>query len=176
MQLRTTAPQRTAIRTTPLVLLATLLALPVVPRTSRADALPGIIETVVGGRTGDGHMAANAIVDPRGLAFCPRVVGGAVDLYIADGKGNRVRRVDAVTGVVSTIAGTGVPGFAGDGGPATEAQLSFPLDIACDASGTIYVADGFANRRVRKVDRNAQLPATANTSSPATTSSQRRRR
>ncbi len=138
------------------VLLAAAVVCPV-----RADDLPGVIETVVGGGNGDGHSSLSAVVDPRGLAVCPRGPGGRLDLYIADGKGNRVRRVDGVTGVVSTVAGTGVAGFTGDGGLATDAQLSFPLDVACDANGNTYLADGFSNRRVRKIDRAGYISTVA---------------
>lgn len=116
---------------------------------------------MVGGGNGDGLSAMNAIVDPRGLAICKGATGGVADLYIADGTGNAVRRVDGVTGLVSTVAGTGADGFAGDGGLATDAQLSFPLDVACDASGTIYVADGYGSRRVRKIDRSGHITTIA---------------
>ncbi len=131
------------------------------PRSATADAPPGIIETVAGSHNGDGLTAVNAIVDPRGLATCQRVSGARPDLYIADGKGHRIRRVDGVTGVVSTFAGTGAAGFSGDGGPATQAQVSFPLDVACDANGNVYVADGWSNRRVRKIDTSGRIDTVA---------------
>ena len=151
---------RPATRAWCLLLGCVLLAPTAVP-SACAGAPAGIIETVVGGGNGDGLSALNAIVDPRGLATCKRATGAIADLYIADGKGNAVRRVDSVTGLVSTVAGTGAGGFAGDGGLATDAQLSFPLDVACDASGTIYVADGYSNRRVRKIDRSGHISTIA---------------
>ena len=139
------------------VLLGCVLVAPTAVPSECLAAPAGIIETVVGGGNGDGLSAMNAIVDPRGLATCKRATGTVADLYIADGKGNAVRRVDGVTGLVSTVAGTGASGFAGDGGLATDAQLSFPLDVACDASGTIYVADGYNTRRVRRIDRSGHI-------------------
>ena len=131
------------------------------PRGARADEVPGIIETVVGGSNGDGRSAKTALVDPRGLAICQRADGAAPDLYIADSMNNRVRRVDGVTGVVSTVAGTGAEGFAGDGGLAVDAQLSLPLDVVCDTNGTLYVADGWSNRRVRKIDGGGRISTIA---------------
>jgi len=152
---RATTSSRPSSRAWCLLLGCVLLVPTAVPSAWGAPA--GIIETVVGGDNGDGLSAMNAIVDPRGLAICKRAAGPVADLYIADGKGNAVRRVDSVTGLVSTVAGTGAGGFAGDGGLATDAQLSFPLDVACDASGTIYVADGYSNRRVRKIDQSGHI-------------------
>lgn len=144
-----------------LVLASGVLVAVFAPRALRAADVPGIIHTAVGGGNGDGLAAMKTIVDPRGLAICQRVAGAPPDIYIADGRGNRVRRVDGVTGVVSTVAGTGVAGFAGDGGLATDAQLSFPLDVVCDANGTVYVADGWCNRRVRKIDTSGRISTIA---------------
>jgi sugar lactone lactonase YvrE len=107
---------------------------------------------VVGGSNGDGGPASNAIVEPRGLASYQRVLGAPPDLYVADAAGRRIRRVDGVTGIITTVAGTGVAGFAGDGGPAAAAQFSVPVDVAVDATGNLYVADFGQNRRVRKID------------------------
>jgi sugar lactone lactonase YvrE len=132
-----------------------------------ADLAAGVISTAVGGSNGDGERASNAIVDPRGVAACPGVPSLAADLYIADGKGNRVRKVDGLTGLVSTVAGTGASGFSGDGGPATQAQLSFPVDVDCDSNGNLYIADGRNNRRVRRVDSTGRITTIAGNGSPA---------
>ena len=130
-------------------------------RSPATAAVAGEIRTTVGGSNGDGGPATNAVVDPRGVAACARLPSLPPDLYIADGKGNCVRKVDALTGVISTVAGTGVPGFSGDGGLAVQAQLSFPVDIACDANGNLYIADGGNNHRVRKVDTVGRITTVA---------------
>ena len=72
------------------------------------------------------------------------------NVYVADRLDHRVRRIDAA-GVITTFAGTGASGYGGDGGPATEAQLSYPTGIAVDAAGIVYVADR-SNHRVRRID------------------------
>ena len=82
---------------------------------------------------------------PAGVA-----VAGDGNLYIADRLDHRILRVDA-RGIVATAAGTGRSGFAGDGGPAVRARLSFPAGVAVDAAGNLYIADSL-NRRIRKVD------------------------
>jgi sugar lactone lactonase YvrE len=99
------------------------------------------------GFSGDGGQATAAEIDsPYGLAF-----DTAGNLYIADTHNQRIRRVDATTGIITTVAGTGVPGFAGDGGVATSAQMSLPRGIAVDSSGNLYVADA-RNHRIRRID------------------------
>jgi sugar lactone lactonase YvrE len=113
-------------------------------------AKPGTIVTVAGtgepGYAGDNGPATKAQVQPGGLAF-----DGAGNLYIADWVNDRVRKVDAVTGIITTVAGTGKPGFSGDGGPATAAQLNRPWLLVVDGAGNLYISD-FYNYRVRKVD------------------------
>ena len=116
-------------------------------RIRKVDAA-GVISTVAGDGTqgfgGDGGPATAAqLSSPQGVA-----VDGAGNLYIATG--NRIRKVDAA-GMISTVAGDGTPGYGGDGGPATAAQLNFPRDVALDGAGNLYIADLF-NRRIRKVD------------------------
>src|SRR5215813_4355953 len=111
---------------------------------SASAAVSGTIETYVGGGNGDGDAAVNAAIDPRGVV----TVGSASspDLYIVDGKNNRVRRVDGDTKEIETVAGDGVAGFDGDNGDARNASLNFPLDVAIDSSGNIYIADQNNNR------------------------------
>ncbi len=70
------------------------------------------------------------------------------DLYIADGYNNRVRKIDAQTGIITTVAGTGAPGISGDGGLATNATLSLPHAISLDGAGHLYVADSVGVRRI----------------------------
>jgi len=81
---------------------------------------------------------------PEGIA-----VDSAGNVYVADAADNRVRKI-APDGSIHTFAGTGVAGFAGDGGPATAAQLNQPYGVAIDRAGNLYIAD-LGNARVRKV-------------------------
>jgi sugar lactone lactonase YvrE len=73
------------------------------------------------------------------------------NMYIVEMKNHVVRRVDAKTKVISTIAGKGRPGFGGDGGPANEALFNQPHSIALDGTGALYVAD-IGNHRIRRID------------------------
>jgi sugar lactone lactonase YvrE len=93
---------------------------------------------------GDGGPANSATLN-HASAVASDLEG---NLYIADTINHRIRRVDAATGLISTIAGTGVNGFSGDGGPALAAQISFPAGIAVDGSGKVYFTDE-SNNRVR---------------------------
>jgi uncharacterized protein (TIGR03437 family) len=118
----------------------------------RRVAPNGVITAFAGagdhGFGGDGGPAVRAALDfPAGLA-----VDAAGNLYIADQHNDRIRRVSP-DGMITTVAGTGEPGFSGDGGPATGAQLDYPADVALDAQGNLYIADMY-NNRVRRVDRN----------------------
>jgi sugar lactone lactonase YvrE len=120
-------------------------------RVRRVDAVTGIITTVAGtgtaGDGGDGGPAAGAALDhPSGVA-----VDAAGNLFIADYYNFRVRRLDAATGVITTVAGDGSYGFAGDGGPATAASLSLLYGVAVDAAGNLFLTDT-SNFRVRRVD------------------------
>lgn len=110
--------------------------------------LAGIVTTVAGtgeqGFAGDGGPATGAQLDsPAGVA-----VDAAGNIYIADTHNQRLRRVS--NGTITTIAGTGVPGFSGDGGAAASAQLSTPSALALDAGGNIYIADT-DNHRIRRI-------------------------
>jgi hypothetical protein len=93
-----------------------------------------------------------------------RVVARADGVYIADFNNHRIRHVD-LSGVITTVAGTGTAGRGGDGGPATAAQLNQPSGIAFDAAGNLYIAD-FANNLVRKVDTTATITTVAGTGTP----------
>jgi sugar lactone lactonase YvrE len=109
----------------------------------------GVISTVAGNNTngwsGDGGPAiAASLSSPESVA-----VDGPGNLYIADAGNNRIRKVTPA-GIISTIAGTGVSGFSGDGGPAASAQLSGPQGIKVDSAGNIYFAD-FLNHRIREI-------------------------
>jgi sugar lactone lactonase YvrE len=102
---------------------------------------------VTGGFSGDGGAATAAALDnPQGIAL-----DANLNLYIADNHNNRIRKVTASNGIISTEAGTGSVTFGGDGGQATNAALSGPQGDALDASGNLYIADT-GNNRIRKVD------------------------
>jgi sugar lactone lactonase YvrE len=128
-------------------------------RVRRVDAVTGEITTVAGngsaGPLGDGASATAAQLNfPLDVA-----VDGAGNVLIADSFNNRVRRVDAITGVITTVAGNGMAGYAGDGAAATAAQLDFPVGIALDADQDILIADG-NNHAVRLVNRTSGAIAT----------------
>src|SRR5205823_2471807 len=119
----------------------------------------GTISTVVGtgvrGFAGDGGSATAAeIAAPRGLATLP---DGTI--LIADSDNNRVRRV-APDGRITTVAGDGVPGFAGDGGPATSAELDKPFAVAPLPGGGVLIADT-ANSRIRRVSAAGTIATVA---------------
>ena len=122
----------------------------------------GTITTVAGsgvaGYFGDGGLATMARLNgPQELLF-----DGAGNLYIADVSNNRVRKVDP-SGVITTVAGTGTSGFAGDGGQAASAQVSAPAGLALDSSGNLYIADQ-GNNRVRKINTAGIISTFAGTS------------
>ena len=115
----------------------------------RAVGTNGNITTVAGdGQSGayaDGGPATAALLlGPRDLATDP-----AGNLYISEILGHRVRKV-APGGIISTVAGIGIAGFGGDGGPATAAQLNQPASLALDGAGNLYIVDS-RNFRIRKV-------------------------
>ncbi len=120
-------------------------------RIRKVDASTGIISTVAGdgtyGYSGDGGAASSAqLALPRDVA-----ADSAGNLYVADTRNNRIRKVDASTGVISTVAGSGTYGYSGDGGPAVSANLRFPYGLDVDGSGNIYFVDRYSFR-IRKVD------------------------
>jgi len=108
----------------------------------------GTITTVAGnggnGFSGDGGPATSAALnDPQGIA-----VDSAGNLFIADTRNSRIRKVSG--GTITTVAGNGTGILSGDGGPATSAQLNFPIGVAVNAAGNLYIADMF-NNCIRKV-------------------------
>jgi len=147
-------------------------------RIRRIDAATGVITTVAGAggmitvSDGDGGLATAAHVYPAGVAvnsvgdvfltdglaalLC-NPQGLAFDhhdnLYIADAQNGRVRRIDALTGIISTVAGRGPSALDGDGGPALAAGLGYVFDVAVDAADNLYVADADGSLRsvVRRI-------------------------
>jgi len=115
---------------------------------SQASAQSGAITTVAGKGTvlasGDGGPATAAGMSTTGGV----AVDASGNIFIADGYNNRVRKVSA--GVITTVAGNGTKGFSGDGGPATAASLNFPVAVAVDAAGNLFIADLY-NNRIREV-------------------------
>lgn len=125
----------------------------------RKISAAGIISTIAGGGgrgySGDGGPATQAeLYYPSGVA-----VDNAGDIFIADESNNCIRKVNK-QGIISTIAGNGMPGFSGDGGLAASAELSNPAGIGIDKKGNIYITDGF-NNRIREIDTNGIISTIA---------------
>lgn len=127
-------------------------------RIRRVSAATGIITTVTGtgtaGFSGDNGPATQAsLSSPQGVLYHDG------DLWIADTNNHVVRKVDGDTGVITTVAGSGIPGFSGDQGPATSARLLFPTRVAIDSSGNLAIADT-GNFRIRRVDARTGIIST----------------
>jgi DNA-binding beta-propeller fold protein YncE len=118
----------------------------------------GTIETYAGttkGYSGDGGPAIAAqLNEPYELAW-----DKDANLYIVERMNHCIRRIDAKTGIITTIAGTGVKGFSGDGGPAEKAQMDQPHSIAFGPGGDLFVCD-ILNHRVRKIDLQSGMIST----------------
>lgn len=127
----------------------------------RVDAGSGVTIAVAGrywGFSGDGGPAAAAQLDhPFGVA-----VDGGGNVYIAEWSNNRIRKVTAATGIITTIAGNGSDDFSGDGGSATSAGLPQPSGVAVDRAGNVFIADWANNRvnRVRKITASTGIITT----------------
>ncbi|MGR3317727.1 MAG: NHL domain-containing protein [Candidatus Anammoxibacter sp.] len=137
-------------------------------RIRKVDGTTGIISTVAGnGETGfsggDGVPAIEAaLFSPTGV-----FLDSSGNIFIADGGNNgRIRKVDAATGIISTVVGDGTPTIISDGGDATEALLIDPRGVFVDSSGNIFIADG---RRIRKVTFGTQSPIPSPTVMPTPT-------
>lgn len=117
----------------------------------KVDKSTGTITTVAGtgeaGYSGDGGPATRATInEPYSLR-----VDRNGDIYIVDRLNAAVRKVDGATGIITTVAGTGEPGFSGDGGPGNQAQMREPNDCFLDGKGGLLIAD-IQDQRVRRVD------------------------
>ncbi len=127
-------------------------------RVRKIDA-SGIITSVAGngvaGFGGDGAAATAAkLSSPSSIA-----VDRYGNLYIGDLNNNRIRKV-STSGIITTIAGNGTPGYLGDGGPAILAEINKPLGVAVDAVGNVMISDQF-NHRIRKVDDTGGMSTVA---------------
>jgi sugar lactone lactonase YvrE len=120
-------------------------------RILRLDESTGLISVVAGngtnGYSGDGGPATAAgLSTPHEVRF-----DRAGDLYFVERDNHTVRKVDMTSGVITTLAGTGIRGYSGDGGPAREALLAQPHSIAFDREDNLYICD-IVNNRVRRID------------------------
>lgn len=124
----------------------------------------GVVTVVAGtgvrGYSGDGGPATEAALT---LAYGV-AVGPDGNLYIADTGNHRIRMVDQ-NGIITTIAGTGKPGFSGDGGAAAQAQLNRPMGMVFDSDGNLYIMDE-GNFRIRTIDRNGTIRTVVGTGKP----------
>jgi hypothetical protein len=122
----------------------------------RIDRGSWIIKTIAGtgmsGYSGDGGLATQATMDN----LYSLAVDTNGDIYIVDRFNAAIRKVDVSTGIISTIAGTGNPGYSGDGGPGIEAQMREPNDCFLDGNGGLFIAD-IQDQRVRKLDLNTGI-------------------
>ncbi|WP_312648148.1 NHL domain-containing protein [Aminipila sp.] len=131
----------------------------------KIDVRTGIITTVAGncskGYIGDGGLATNAKLNgPLGV-----FVDGGGNIFIADSFNHRIRKVEADTGIITTIAGNGTEGYAGDGFNACNSQLNFPAGVVADSKGNVYFND-FKNDRVRKIATDGIISTYAGTGIP----------
>ena len=111
----------------------------------------GIVNVIAGNgvffASGDGGLAVNAAVfQPTAVA-----VDSGGNIYIAE-YGSRVRKVTP-DGIISTFAGTGIDGFSGDNGPATQAKLLAPFGLAVSPAGNVYIADTYNNQHPKSIER-----------------------
>jgi sugar lactone lactonase YvrE len=117
----------------------------------RIDRVSGIITTVAGcgrqGYSGDGGPATQATLNN----LYSLQVDRNGDIYIVDRLNAAIRKVDAATGIITTVAGTGTPGYSGDGGPGVLAQLREPNDCFLDGHGGLLIAD-IQDQRIRRLD------------------------
>ena len=128
-------------------------------RIFRIDRQSGAVTTVAGNRE-FGYRYDDVAATEASLST---PVGVTLDregnLYFVEQSSRRVRRVDANTGRIATVAGSGRTGFSGDGGPATEAAFEVPFDVAVDRRGNLFIADT-GNHRIRRVDAGTGLIST----------------
>jgi len=140
-------------------------------RIRKVDAQTDTITTFAGGIRGyvDGVGEAAQFAFPGCECLIIQERGAAIaispydeNIYVADTDNHRIRKINIATRMVTTIAGTGDPGYSGDGGSALEAQLNFPTDLAVSSSGDLYIADSH-NHVIRKIDAAGIITTVAGT-------------
>jgi sugar lactone lactonase YvrE len=127
-------------------------------RIRRVDVRTGIIETIAGtgerGYNGDNIRACESYLNcPAGV-----VVDSKGNVYFNDYKNDRIRKIN-LAGIISTFAGTGIPGYSGDGGPANKAQINDVYGLGIDTKDNVYIMDSL-NFAVRKVDADSEIIST----------------
>jgi Secretion system C-terminal sorting domain/NHL repeat len=138
----------------------------VTSRIRKVNSSTGIITTVAGNglyqHSGDGGLAVNAgLFGPSGV-----VIDSAGNIYISQYDDSRIRKVNASTGIINTIAGTGINAFSGDGGLAISATLHYPIGLCMDKNKNLYIADN-TNHRIRRI---GNAPVSPNTGTSITIS------
>ena len=122
----------------------------------------GIINTVAGngvwGYSGDGGLAINANINIYGIDASVITLDASGNVYFSEG--TRVRKIDIATGIITTVIGTGMNGFSGDGGPAASAQINNAAGLCFDATGNLYIGDN-GNYRIRKVNTSGIISTIA---------------
>jgi sugar lactone lactonase YvrE len=131
-------------------------------RLRRYDGTTGIVTTVLGGLSvHDGEPATHGFLcGPGGLA-----VGPDGTIFIADVWSQRIRAIDPATGLIRTVAGNGARAYGGDTGPAVDAYLGNPHDVAVDSQGRVLIADT-RNGRIRRVEHDGTIRTLAGTTLP----------
>jgi len=128
----------------------------------KVDRNTGVLSIVAGtgaaGYAGDGGLATLALLNkPTGIAF-----SNAGELYVSDYYNHVVRKINLSSGIISSVVGTGIPGFSGDGGAASAAQLYRPLGLAFDTYSNLFISD-YWNHKIRKVDSAGIITTVAGT-------------
>jgi hypothetical protein len=121
--------------------------------TTLAQMITTVGGTGIFGYNGDGGIATSAQ-----FSFGIKItVDGSGNIYLADMDNHRIRKIDVNTRIISTIVGNGIPGFSGDGGLASSAQITQPIECAFDSNGNLYILEGF---RIRRVDATTGIITT----------------
>lgn len=151
---RATKAGRTAIAVLTVLMAGGMFTQHAEAQAVNAEYLPNVTTSAGNGTSGyagdTGPASASTVKFSKPASVTYDAAG---NLYVCDTGNNVIRRIDAVTGIITTVAGTGTASFSGDGGPATSATLDAPEQVAFDAAGNMYIADGL-NDRIREV--NAQ--------------------